>query len=455
MFSRHIGFVLMMAVLQAQASELKTVPTVTPPLLAVTQVQTASVARDSDEQLMSMPAMMTGAWQSLDGDHAVKAYLKMAMAVMPWEMKLLADIRQIRSLPLPFYQDAFLLEARGLDADGRPFTLNVVAHPKGGMTLDGTSPPIHELNAVLPVRLDTEEQAKAYLRFFTSGIQAELGPFIIVEKTSDLWWKSDCDTTESRAMLGLKLRPLEITKAPQGGWNAESTMVYSNVLFNTTMRVAATGVVEMNEDLPLQTDLPIRRIKNKEAARMEHCPGKSCEHKPDAASVADGVAWAGVQTELKHHVQSIENKDFKQAAFHHSRLLAEVEAQLGDSYPGLSEKFVWLGRQHKKNGDIADALTTFERALSIYRKTHAQDDETVAKILNHLAQTHVEAKQYDRAETLLKQALAIHESTLGPDHSGVAECLDALVNLYETQGKPEAAQSLRQRAEAIRNKNEE
>lgn len=350
--------------------------------------------RGESAGITEMPALLPGDWRSLNGDEARKAFFQLFLG-MRSHFDLLGDIRQIRIMSLPFYTNATLVEARGWDTWGNPLVINVVVRPQDVVALDGTSIPIHEMNAVHVPTLASEEQAKAYLRFFTSAIQGKEGPFQIVEKISDIWWNRDEADAVRASAIADKLEPLKAHRDGYGGWNATATMVHSNGLFQIKLHVDPKGLVEMTEDQPLKAGLPIRVVRNSGVARQEHCSRQVCEQDLDVPAPLGEIAWATDQSNLLGMQQSLENNQNKLAAAYLAEQLQKIEGAVGLGYPSLHEKFIMLGYLYLAVNDFSSARDAFKGALAIYEASGIMDEETEARINNGM----------ERAEAMLRTEL--------------------------------------------------
>lgn len=331
--------------------------------------------------LTNMPALLPGDWDTLTGEEARKAFYQLFLGVSS-HFDLLGDIRQIRALPLPFYTGSTLVEARGWDVWGRPLIINVVVRPNDVIAMDGTSIPIHGMNTVQAPILDSEEQAKAYLRFFTSGIQGKEGAFQIVEKPTEPWWRSDQSSCNQDATFAQDLKPLTVQRDGQGGWNATTTMIYSDVLFKAKIHVDPQGMMRMTDDQPVRADLPIRRISNTGIARQEYCPHRGCESEQPIEASPRTLPWATDQENLLRFHQSLEDGHHEKAAGHLAAQIRKGEEALGADYPGIYEKYIMLGRLYLAVRDYSSAKDAFTAGLASYDAGGLKDENVRTRIAN-------------------------------------------------------------------------
>lgn len=244
--------------------------------------QPTSQATSSDTSIAGIhdqPALMAGEWKTLQGAEMLRYYRQLSQALPGLSSGLLQDTRELRAMALPFYDKTTLLEARARGEDGDLILIHILLGPSGHSVLNGTSPVIHDYNKAAPIHIDTATQAAAYLRFFCGAVVGKEGPFSIIEKADDLWLEKSADPT-IRAQATAKLIPLEIKADPEGDWRAQAVVAYSNALFIGSFRIKRNGVVEMLDDQPIMTNLPLRRIGYKGEARLEICKDSMCPKLP-------------------------------------------------------------------------------------------------------------------------------------------------------------------------------
>jgi ankyrin repeat protein len=124
------------------------------------------------------------------------------------------------------------------------------------LPLTGTSPPIHEMNAKLPIKLD-RENALTYLRFFCFFVRGAEGPFLILE--SPLQWELPAQIgAEDQAKIVAAAHPSWLIRENSDGYTVAATTFYSNALFATEYNILKTGMVEMLGDFPVAANLAFR-----------------------------------------------------------------------------------------------------------------------------------------------------------------------------------------------------
>lgn len=171
--------------------------------------------------------------------------------------KLVNTVRQIkkfRTLILPFYPGTELVEGLVPNAG----ILTFILHRSGTITLlNGTSQPIHELNAQIPLLLDNTEKVEDYLKFFCFQVFGEEGDFRLIESRDEVLWMKGATLAEKQR-IGKNIKLLEIEKSGDQSWGAKATVQYSDALFHVKFSIKKSGMIEMLDDTPLEADLAVR-----------------------------------------------------------------------------------------------------------------------------------------------------------------------------------------------------
>lgn len=173
------------------------------------------------------------------------------------------EVRHIRHSLLSFYDAHALLEAELMDANGEIDMATILVADDTRFLLDGTSPPIHEANELLPLDLSSASNAAAYLRFFGAYVRGEEGPFLIVDSVDDLPWLAEA-TPKQKQHAASVIRPLVLWQDPTlldghfaNGWLAAASINYGNAIFSVIYRIGKDGLIEMLESNPVATDLQL------------------------------------------------------------------------------------------------------------------------------------------------------------------------------------------------------
>lgn len=167
------------------------------------------------------------------------------------------ETTQVSWCPLPFYEQVALIRVK--DPAWTPQNLFIYYLTDQGNLywLNGTSPPIHEVNAKAPIRI-TEENVLDYLRFFCFFVRGEEGPFLISEAMDDPYLPKQLDD-KTKTVIENTVRPASYEgKNDQGYFLCDAVVYYSNALFIANFAVQPGGMIEMLDDEPIAADLPVR-----------------------------------------------------------------------------------------------------------------------------------------------------------------------------------------------------
>jgi serine/threonine-protein kinase len=108
-----------------------------------------------------------------------------------------------------------------------------------------------------------------------------------------------------------------------------------------------------------------------------------------------------------------------------------------------------LANIHVDTGPYDEAKALNERVLVMRKAALGPDHPGVANSLRNLAAVHLLTGDYEEAQALHEQALAIWEETLGSHHPEAAGCLNNLAIIQEHRGNYEEAKTLHGRVLAI------
>ena len=95
------------------------------------------------------------------------------------------------------------------------------------------------------------------------------------------------------------------------------------------------------------------------------------------------------------------------------------------------ESLAWL---FVGQGQVAEALSLFRRALALTESALGGEHPTLARKLYSLAALYTERERYADAEPLFARALAINEQCLASDHLDLAQSLNGLAVAAHCQG---------------------
>ncbi|MCB1530347.1 MAG: hypothetical protein H6853_01125 [Rhodospirillales bacterium] len=158
---------------------------------------------------------------------------------------------------LPFYDQVALIRVKDPAWTPRNLFIYYLTDQGNLYWLNGTSPPIHEINAKAPIKI-TDENVLEYLNFFCFFVRGEEGPFLIAESMDDPYMPKDLDD-RTRSVIEGTIRPASYEgKNEQGYWLCDAVVYYSNALFIANFAVQPGGMIEMLDDEPIAADLPVK-----------------------------------------------------------------------------------------------------------------------------------------------------------------------------------------------------
>ena len=194
-------------------------------------------------------------WNPVTGEE-LKGFLDQVNPI-DGKYKVAPETSQVSWRPLPFYNGVVLVRVKDPNWTPRNLYIYFLTSQGNLYRLNGTSPPIHEVNAMAPVKL-TEENIIDYLKFFCFFVRGEEGPFLIAEDMSNPYIPANMDD-KTRTVFTGTLRPATYEgKNEQGYYLCDGIVFYSNALFIANFAVQPTGMIEMLDDDPVAVDLPIK-----------------------------------------------------------------------------------------------------------------------------------------------------------------------------------------------------
>ncbi len=168
-----------------------------------------------------------------------------------------ADSTKVEWRMLPFYDQVALIRVKDPNWTNPKLNIYYLTDQGNLFRLNGTSPPIHEVNAKAPIKVN-EENVLEYLRFFCFFVRGEEGPFYVAESMEDPNMPTEMDET-TRSVIEGTIRPATFEGVnEQGHYLCDAVVFYSNALFIANFAVQPTGMIEMLDDEPIAADLPVR-----------------------------------------------------------------------------------------------------------------------------------------------------------------------------------------------------
>lgn len=214
------------------------------------------------------------------------------------------------------------------------------------------------------------------------------------------------------------------------------------------------GMERLDQELKSQ---PVLR------ARMQESMGRAYRglgaYKEAAELIEDALAFRrgrddGESLALSETLFWMADVKSEQGDLEKARELAAESLALRETAGGTSiktaESLQQLGVIRWRQGEFKEALEHSEAALATRERLLGEDHESLAPLLNNIANLAIQQGDVERGERLFWRALNIFEGHFGPDHPNVASNLNNLGIFKGNHGDPEASVELHRRALNIR-----
>jgi len=171
--------------------------------------------------------------------------------------KVAAATTQVHWRTLPFYDQVALIRVKDPAWSPRNLFIYYLTDQGNLFWLNGTSPPIHEINAKAPIKVN-EQNVLEYLKFFCFFVRGEEGPFLIAESMDDPYIPKGLDAKAKTVIEGTIRAASYEGRNEQGHYLCDAVVYYSNALFIANFAVQPGGMIEMLDDEPIAADLPVK-----------------------------------------------------------------------------------------------------------------------------------------------------------------------------------------------------
>ena len=196
-----------------------------------------------------------GNWNDVEGDE-LAGFLEQINPV-DGKYRTSAASTRVAWRTLPFYETVALIRVQDPNWVNKNMVIYYLTDQGNLFRLNGTSPPIHEVNNKAPIRIN-EENIIEYLKFFCFFVRGDEGPFYVSEDMSDANFPDDMDGT-TRSVIEGTVRPASFEGMnEQGHFLCDAVVFYSNALFIANFSVQTSGMIEMLNDEPIAGDLNTR-----------------------------------------------------------------------------------------------------------------------------------------------------------------------------------------------------
>lgn len=168
-----------------------------------------------------------------------------------------ANSTEVKWRPLPFYDQVVLIRLKDESWDPPHLQIFYLANQGQLTRLDGTSPPIHMVNAEAPIKI-TDDNVLDYMRFFCYFVRGEEGPFLIAEHADDPALPQNVDEKTQRVIEGVLREASYEGRDENDFWLCDAVVFYDESLFLAKFAIQPSGMIEMLEDHDLAENLGVR-----------------------------------------------------------------------------------------------------------------------------------------------------------------------------------------------------
>jgi hypothetical protein len=215
----------------------------------------SSYAPSTAHEVWVATPLLPGDWRDLPLAEALPLILRALVRIgRPKLVNLFMNCwpTRVRAMRPTFYPGWVLAEVQAALPDSTIGLCNFLYGETGVLMLDGTSPPIHALNATGALKIDDTERAADYLRFFCTAIHGEEGRFMMVERAADAYGRghraAGRETPPESALS--QAAPLSL-QAIENGYRGTALLRYGVHLFHVHLQLSPAGMVEMTDDEPV------------------------------------------------------------------------------------------------------------------------------------------------------------------------------------------------------------
>ncbi len=162
----------------------------------------------------------------------------------------------LREKGLSFYGNLKLVEATEF-ASHPPLTMRFLV--KGGevFKLDGSKETIYDINKEAEMNI-TLDNAIDYAKFLMGSIMTEDGSFRIVQSMDEVEYSNDPKDDEIK-LLEENVKPAKI-KETGNGYEIICSMLYDDCVYKAKLSVTKDGLVDIEEEKLIATEMPTRQI---------------------------------------------------------------------------------------------------------------------------------------------------------------------------------------------------
>ncbi|MFO1497158.1 MAG: ankyrin repeat domain-containing protein [Verrucomicrobiota bacterium] len=216
-------------------------------------IQNRSLVATMNETPLS--PLDTPNWTSVASDSAEFSLIAASQS----SPSLSSATTRLTVLALDFYRAYRLYQAE--DSNWANLRLFFLSDGVDVYRLDGSSSPIHQINAKAQLIL-SEQNVLRYLSFFCLFVHGDRGPFLVIDSLTDslipaaLRGANELGPSEpAKKLFQLYRRPALFGTDPDGKFRTSAMVLYANAVFLADFLVQPDGMITMVDDEPLIADV--------------------------------------------------------------------------------------------------------------------------------------------------------------------------------------------------------
>lgn len=230
--------------------------------------QASDMVKEQEERRGNWRNIIQYPWAQVKPD--VRSWLADRLNPIDGTFELDSERTQFELSPLPFYNNLQILRLTDLTWPDNDLMIFYLFDDQWNLyRLNGTSPPVHEVNGKGHISLN-EQNVLDYLYFFGFFVRGDEGPFYIFENPRDPLIPSGIDPVTLSVLKGMA-RPASLEGSDEKGrFLCDAVVWYANSLFIANFAIQPGGMIEMSDDEPIASDLKyhIRDIRLTHSSRL-------------------------------------------------------------------------------------------------------------------------------------------------------------------------------------------
>ena len=128
------------------------------------------------------------------------------------------------------------------------------------------------------------------------------------------------------------------------------------------------------------------------------------------------------------------NSDFANAISSFEKALAIYKETVGEEHPNTVQTYYNIGYIYHIEGHYDKALEYYDRALNVQKKNFGEENSGTAKIYTTIGLVYWQQRDYDSALVYFGKVLDIKKKIFGEEHADTAACYYMIGGIYDEKG---------------------